>query len=165
MAKQKAKERLLAVDPGTKELGIAVLEGKKLLFQSVVTLYRYPARERPKQARNRLREVICHYKPRILVIEKVFSSSNKNTKGLQLLAKTIKSLARRNGLRVAEYAPKTVRKCICGTGKATKREVAATISAKYPELHIYLSQDRRWKERHWQNLFDAIAVGLTYQGL
>ena len=32
--------------------------------------------------------------------------------------------------------------------------------SKYPELKVYLTQDRAWKERYHQNMFDAVALGL-----
>jgi hypothetical protein len=50
-----------------------------------------------------------------------------------------------------------------GNGWAKKREVAAVIAARHPSLRVYLTQDRKWKERYWQNMFDAIALGLHHQ--
>jgi len=29
---------------------------------------------------------------------------------------------------------------------------------KYPELKVYLTQDREWKEQFYQNTFDAVAL-------
>ena len=56
--------------------------------------------------------------------------------------------------------PKTL---ICGSGKAKKYEVASVVVAKHPELKVFLDQDRRWKERYWQNMFDAIALGMAVE--
>jgi hypothetical protein len=30
----------------------------------------------------------------------------------------------------------------------------------YPELKVYLTQDKAWKERYHQNMFDAVGLGL-----
>jgi len=30
----------------------------------------------------------------------------------------------------------------------------------YPELKVYLTQDRAWKEEYHQNMFDAVGLGL-----
>jgi hypothetical protein len=55
-----------------------------------------------------------------------------------------------------------VKKMICGRGDATKREVAETlIRQRYPYLEKYLTTDLRTRERYWQNMFDAVALGLT----
>jgi len=37
--------------------------------------------------------------------------------------------------------------------------VAKVIVASYPELKVYLTQDRAWKEKYHQNMFDAVALG------
>lgn len=29
-----------------------------------------------------------------------------------------------------------------------------------PELKVYLTEDRAWKERYHQNMFDAVALGM-----
>ncbi len=41
-----------------------------------------------------------------------------------------------------------------------KKEVARIIVSKYPELKVYLSQDRAYKEHYFQNMLDAIALGM-----
>jgi len=38
--------------------------------------------------------------------------------------------------------------------------VARAIVRKYPELKVYLTQDRAWKERFHANMFDAVALGM-----
>ena len=80
-----------------------------------------------------------------------------------MLVDEIRAQGRRHGLEVRPLAPSTVKKRICGTGAATKREVAEAVIARYPELNVYLGQDRKWKERYHGNMFDAVAIGLTAQ--
>jgi len=38
--------------------------------------------------------------------------------------------------------------------------VARVVVAKYPELKVHLTQDRAWKEKYHQNMFDAAALGM-----
>jgi len=71
----------------------------------------------------------------------------------------IKAIGKRKGLRVVGYAPSTLKKAVCGNGRASKREVARVIVSKYPELKVYLTQDSAWKEEYHQNMFDAVALG------
>jgi len=63
-------------------------------------------------------------------------------------------------VKVLSFAPNTVKKYITGNGRASKAEVAKVIISKYPELKVYLTQDRAWKERYHQNMFDAVALGI-----
>jgi hypothetical protein len=57
-----------------------------------------------------------------------------------------------------------VKKAICGNGRAGKERVAKEAASHYPELRGYLTQDRAWKERYHQNMFNAVAVGMTARG-
>jgi len=69
-------------------------------------------------------------------------------------------IVRRKGLKVLSFVASTVKKAICGNGWARKKEVAKVVVAKYPELKVYLTQDRAWKEKYHQNMFDAVALGM-----
>jgi len=58
------------------------------------------------------------------------------------------------------FAPSTVKEFITGNGRATKAEVARVLVLKFPELRVFLTQDRAYKERFHMNMFDAVAVGM-----
>ena len=70
-------------------------------------------------------------------------------------------MAKRRRIVVAAFAPSAVKKTVTGCGLAGKAEVARVVVSKYPELKVYLCQDRKWKDRYHSNMFDAVAVGLT----
>jgi len=36
--------------------------------------------------------------------------------------------------------------------------MARIIVSKFPELKVYLTQDRAWKEEYHQNMFDAVTL-------
>jgi Holliday junction resolvasome RuvABC endonuclease subunit len=78
----------------------------------------------------------------------------------------IRALARRKKLTFVSYAPSTIKKFTCGNGRADKKQVATVVVSRFPELKVFLSQDRAWKERFHQNMFDAVALGImTMSGL
>lgn len=37
---------------------------------------------------------------------------------------------------------------------------AEACALRHPELKVYLTQDRAWKEKYHQNMFDAVALGM-----
>ncbi len=39
-------------------------------------------------------------------------------------------------------------------------ESTVAIVSKYPELKVYINNDRKWKERYHQNMFDAVALAM-----
>jgi Holliday junction resolvasome RuvABC endonuclease subunit len=82
---------------------------------------------------------------------------------LNQLSRSAKNLATRQNAEFAMYSPQSVRAAVAGNGKAKKPEVAIAVAHRFPSLRVYLTQDRRWKERFWQNMFDAIALALHHQ--
>ena len=93
-------------------------------------------------------------------MEKAFFANNRTASLLNVFVDEIRAIGRRKKLGVVGYAPTTVRKFICGNGWADKKSLSEVIALMYPELKVYLTQDRAWKERYHQNMFDAVALGL-----
>jgi len=154
-------KKILAIDPGTREMGVAFLEGEKLIYHGVKAI---PEGKSPNEKQKECREIITRlindFKPDILVVERSFFANNKTASLLHVFIKEIMAIGNKKGLKVMIYAPSTVRKHIAGNGRASKRELSKVIVSKYPNLKVYLSQDRAWKELYHQNMFDAIALGL-----
>lgn len=151
---------ILAVDPGTRELGVALLSGQSLIYYGVKTIRQ---RQSPQSILGEIARVISRliadYEPTVLAIEKTFLIQ-KSAALLNVAAAEIKAVARQAGLPIYEYTPSEVRKLVCQTGKATKRETALEVAARFPELSHYLKQQTKWEELYYANMFDAIAVGL-----
>lgn len=157
----KKKTKILAIDPGTKEMGVAFLEKGKLIHYGVKSIKKKRSpHETLKEGRKIVTRLISDLKPEILVVEKTFFANNRNSSLLNVFSDEIKAIGRRKRLKVLSYAPNTVKKFICGNGRASKEEVAKVIVSKYPELKVYINNDRKWKERYHQNMFDAVALGM-----
>lgn len=152
---------ILAIDPGTRELGVAVLCGTELTFYGVKTVTN---RKNPlavlETVAAYVRSLIKKHRPDTLSIEKMFVTQ-KNSAFLVVVAEQIKAVAGEAGLFIYEYAPSTVRKKLCQTGRATKREAAKVLTARYPELGRYYRRTARWELDYYANLFDAVAVGVV----
>jgi Holliday junction resolvasome RuvABC endonuclease subunit len=153
--------RILAIDPGTRELGVAVLEGAELLYYAVKTIRN---RQTPKQvleaATGIIKRHVADYQPETLAIEKLFLV-HKSAALLLVVTEQIKATARKQGLNIYEYVPTAVRRHICKNGKATKQATAQVVASRYVELARYLQGRSKWEELYYANMFDAIAVGLT----
>lgn len=154
---------LLALDPGLRELGFAVLAGEQLVASGVGPLRLSPAGKRVSEGQRLVRQLLALHRPAAVVLEATARHPRPGLQRVHLFARSIERLARRRGLEVACYSAQIVRKHLVGDGWAGKAEAAAAIARRYPALRIYLTQDRKWKERYWQNMFDAIALGLHHQ--
>jgi Holliday junction resolvasome RuvABC endonuclease subunit len=134
-------DTILALDPGLRELGYAVVRGHRLVASGVLGLRRVPKAQRLSTARHPLPWL----------------------NELHQISRSARNLATRQHATFTMYSPQTVRASVAGNGKAKKPEVAVAVAHHFPALRMYLTQDRRWKERHWQNMFDAIALALHHQ--
>ena len=153
-------KRILAIDPGTKHMGVALLDNGSLIHFGVkIIKNRRSPHDILKACRKVILRLINDFQPEILVVEKTFFAKNRNSALLNVLGDEIKNIGRRKGLQVLSFAPSTMKKMICGNGRASKEEVARVVVSKFPELKVFLTQDRKWKERFHQNMFDAVALG------
>ena len=161
---KKNHSRILAIDPGTRAMGIAFLDDSKLIYHGVKTIKKGKSpQETLKTGKRIILRLIEDFRPNTLVVEKAFFANNRNATLLNVLVDEIKLIAQRKRLKVLSFAPNTVKKQICGYGRASKMDVARVIVSKFPELKVYLTQDRDWKERYHQNMFDAVALGMMVE--
>lgn len=113
-----------------------------------------------KAGRRIILRLIKDFRPRVLAVEKTFFANNRNSALLNVYSDEIIAIGKRKKLKVVSYASNTIRKAICGNGRASKEDVARVLVSRFPELRVYLTQDRKWKVRYHQNMFDALALGL-----
>jgi len=149
--------RILAIDPGTRHMGMAVLEGDRLAYYGVK---RIPARgsphERLTEGKRIVEDMIRDFSPDVLAYEKTFIAKSRSGALLNVLADEIVELATRWKLKTQGFAPSTIKKRIAGSGRASKREVAQAVAEIYPELRAYLPNGSGSGFR--SNLFDAVAI-------
>jgi len=154
---------ILAIDPGLRELGYAVLRGRRLLACGAVGLKRIPRAKRLGTARRLLGLWVRTHRPSAIVVEKTYPHPLPWLNELHGLSRSAQNLATRTKATYATYSPQSVRASVLGNGRATKAEVALAIAHQFPSMRVYLTQDRRWKERFWRNAFDALAIALHHQ--
>ncbi len=159
---QQHNDRILAIDPGTRRMGFALLDRERLVYHGVKD-FRWQDSPHAKlgQARTFVLRLIEDFHPATLALEKTFFGNNRIFATLNTLADEIRYLARRKRVELIALHPSTVKKSICGNGHASKGQVANAVVAQYPELKVFLTQDREWKEQFHQNMFDAVALGIV----
>src|SRR5438552_1610592 len=115
--------KILAIDPGTREMGVAVLAGNQLEHYGVKTI---TDRKTPSSilllGSQIVYRLIGLHKPNVLAIERPFMGYGNRSATLVALGREIAKLGRNMGLDVREISPKTVKKAVAGSGSATKRD-------------------------------------------
>ena len=156
-------QTILAIDPGLRDLGRAVLCGRRLIDAGVETFRFVPRPQRHAAVLKTVRTCIDRFRPSVLVLEATTGDHEPPFPALRRLERSLKSLAARRGLPCVLYPAQAPRKTLLGNGWAGKYDVAVAVAARYPTLRIHLKQHRAWKERYWHNLFDAVALGLHHR--
>lgn len=155
------KTTLLALRPGRRELGIAVLEGPDLLFWGVANFRAYQGEELLQAVEGRLRALIQTYQPQVLAAEKPTPTRLAASPALGAVMSRISAVAVREHLRVCLYRPEVVRAGIGATTVVTQAQVVARIVARYPHLERCRLRKGQGREDYWRPMFTAVAVGLV----
>jgi Holliday junction resolvasome RuvABC endonuclease subunit len=155
---------IIAIDPGTRYWGVTVLEGKDIVISIVKTFpTKGTTKHRILEAQKFFLSLAGKYAPHILVIEKPFFFWSKQSNCLNKIIEEVKDSAKKHKMKVYEYSPRTVRKSVCNDGNTNKQDAAKVIcSSYYPELKIYLNQNKKYKEIYWGHMFDSVGLGICY---
>lgn len=158
----KNRRKILSLDPGTKHLGFAVFEDTELVDYGVKSIRQGSKSSILQHIGDITNRWIKTLDPDYLVLEKnVFSQIQYNLR-LTMVIGQIKNIAEKNGIRHYEYDPRAVRKEICSDGNATKKRVSEVLITYFPELIVFMKSDKVWVIKYYQNMFDAVAVGMTF---
>jgi crossover junction endodeoxyribonuclease RuvC len=127
------KDLILGLDPGSRHTGYGVIavEGDRLIHVShgVIDLKeKWSLPERLRVLHLQLNELFTLHPVKSAAIEKIFFGKNVDSafklghaRGVCLLAAAL------NGVAVAEYAARYVKKCVTGSGAASKEQVQTMI--------------------------------------
>lgn len=149
-------EIILSLDPGLEDTGWAVLEvgERKLIlkdFGVIKTSSTNTVGERLKFIYDEVSNKILKYSVTQGAIEGMFFIGKIKTQALSLYAKGIILLAFENaGIKCWEINPVSVKKSVCGDGKASKEGLERVVKMMFGI-----------KEKLYPDVSDAIAIGIT----
>lgn len=173
--KTPTKMTILAIDPGSVNTGIAVLdadwgESGYIVLLRDSRLWNLSSEAESKNRRRGLKgksaaprveqrlaildefieNAMVMFAPQMVVIEEGFARGRNATKALDQARGVLMAIASTFGAEVMMFAPTSVKKAVTGSGKADKKEVAEAAS-------LYLKADL---SRLSEDETDAVAVGI-----
>ncbi len=156
---------LLGLDPGLRALGLAVLDARgKLRHAGVLSGPRAGTRKaRLAHLSRDFADFLALHRPRLVLIEATWPNRDASLATLHRVAKMCERRVRSRRIPLRLVPSGTVRKTLLGDGRAGKKEVARFLAHRYPELRVYLGKQEAWRERYFQNLFDAVAIAVYHQ--
>jgi len=168
MSKHTSPIHLLAIDPGSRYLGVAVFEDLFLLNwrTQIIEDKGRSAQAAVSRVRQIVRQSIKEHHVTMVVVRPYCPCPRHTSKVVAAMVKEIQRFGKQQGLRVSLCDPQRARKFLCQGTRATKMEVARIISTdRYPHpllRHIYEeTRAKPWfREKYHLQMFSAIALGL-----
>ena len=148
--------RILAINPGSRYIGIAVFRGADLLDWDVkVTGGKTPAQRRMACHRI-MAEYFEMYQPNILAIKQLHPS--RSSRSLDQLVEHIEDIARQHRVKIRRYSIKELEALLCPRSKISKFTLASIVANRYPALLYDLQQESRNQNPYRIRMFEAVAL-------
>ena len=152
-------KRILGIDPGTNVLGFAFIDvtGQKFeLVEMGVLTFKHIGEEQTDKLRyifEQVQDLIMQYKPAEMAIEAPFFGKNPQSmlklgraQGVAIAAGMV------NGLEIAEYMPKKIKRAVTGNGNASKEQVYGMLEGIF---------NTRFDQKYF-DATDALATALCH---
>jgi Holliday junction resolvasome RuvABC endonuclease subunit len=161
---------ILGIDPGTKEMELAVLRGRELRYLGAHTLRNGT---RPYdvvgQARRIVLAAVEKHQPQVVAIEEPLNLPTKRSHLLNVIADELRERSEEIGLEVVMLSPAQVRERVPGHPRATKIEVAEHLVANgFEHLRQFVPRrpsrpalGLRPRDKYWLHMFDALALAVA----
>lgn len=159
MLKPNKPIKILAIDPGSRYLAVAVFENNDLIYSGIKTVKGRNIQELLQKASEIIAELIITYQPDLVAQEKLYYIQCRTSDKLQQLTQQIKTVTQRMQVDYVEYPPVFVRQQICQQEKPTKNKTFKILAVLYPELVIKIGTDKLGKDKYWDQMFNAVALG------
>lgn len=124
---------ILGIDPGTTDVGFAVIEIIKntrtiLTFWVIHTTPKAPQSVKLLEIAGDLEEIVAQYRVEYAAVEKLFFATNLKTAiDVAQSRGVILMVLQKYWVQLKEYTPLQVKKALCGNGKADKKQIGKAV--------------------------------------
>jgi hypothetical protein len=150
--------KILAVNPGTKYLGIAVFQDGDLRDWSIKTIPGKWSKGKLIVIQSIITDLIATHHPDTLVLKSLDPS--RRSRSLETLVSEIRKIAERKGISLQEYSIEDLKRFHSPEERINKRQLAELVSAEYPVLFHELNREIRHKNKYFDRMFEAVALGV-----
>jgi len=146
----------LAINPGTRYLGIAVLEGAELLDWGVKVINGSWSPEKLKRITTIIVGLIEQWQPSTLAVKRLHPARS-SSRLLRLLAEITK-LSSRHHLSLRQYSIADLEAFFCLDERLNKKHLVQAVVSRYPELLPEFQHDERSRNPYHLRMFEAVAL-------
>jgi Holliday junction resolvasome RuvABC endonuclease subunit len=156
-AMQNNKLTILAINPGTRYIGIAVLKGSVLIDWSIKVISGKLSPSKRLKMSSLIDRLIDEYEPDIISLKKLNPSRSSNY--LSQLCSHIETTAVTNGIIVARYSIGEVERFFVPGEQINKLKLAELVCQRHPVLHREMEKERNNLNPYYIRMFEAVALG------
>lgn len=148
---------ILAINPGTRYTGVAVLKGAILLDWSVKAINgRLTLAKRCQMARL-ICKLISEYEPDIVVLKKLHES--RSSQYLDQLCGDFENIAKESGTQFLRYSIDDLKQFFVPEEHINKVRLAELVCKRHPVLRRELKKEKNSFNPYYVRMFEAVALG------
>jgi len=149
--------KILAINPGTRYIGVAVFEGQELKEWRVKVFRGKWSKKKLRRIKMLMCDTIDKHGADVLAIKKL--QPYRSSKNLNQLTSVIKRLSKRRGLKVYQYSIKDLKAFYSPEERINKRKLAQLMAFRYPSLWYEFKRERNNRNPYYTRVFEAAAIG------
>ena len=136
------KDLIMGIDPGLKNTGWGLIQNSNqkeiyIAHGVINTKSKNLLGDRLNYIYMELNNLMKHFNPRFVAVEKIFSNSNpESTLKLGQARGIVFLVAAKNNVPLSEYSPNTVKKNLVGYGHASKFQIIEMVKRIYPKALV-----------------------------
>lgn len=149
--------RILAINPGSRFVGLAVLDGTELRDWAVRSLAGKTVGKRVRSVESLVRSLAEKHSCRVIGIK---SPVNRSTESLRQVTTTVERTANSLKIDCLHYSIIDTKRSILGTSRSNKNRLIDEIVLRYPFLCHEQARLRKSRNPHYIRMFEAVAIGI-----
>lgn len=153
---QSNRKTTLAVNPGTRYLGIAVVRDSTLIDWGVLVITGQSPEAKMKSAKALISRLIARYQPSLLVTKKLHPS--RRSASLLQVSRGIQGIANAKGLEIRHYSIDETEAFFAPDSKINKRQMAELVCHLHTALRHELRKEQNNLNPYHIRMFEAVAL-------
>lgn len=149
--------KILAINPGTRYMGVAVFEGSELLNWRMKAVKGKWSKKKLEKIIGIISLLIDYSQPDVIVLKRLHPS--RTSQNLSQLVDEIAQLARRRHLKLCRYSLHQVESFYYPRGQINKQRLAELVTSNYPVLSCELEKEKKHRNLYYLRMFEAVALG------
>lgn len=150
---------ILAINPGTRYIGFAVLRGTVLVDWGVSGLSGSLSDDKAKRALSLVANLITENRPSVLVLKTLHPS--RRSAHLYRLWQGVQRLAQSDGLDLRYYSIHELEACFSPTSRINRNRLAELVSETHPVLRHELRKEQDSYNAYHIRMFEAVALAVA----